>query len=442
MNSVKLITKRLINNGFQVFYVGGYVRDTLSEIKSEDVDLNTNARPKELIKLFKDRNVKLVGESFGVVIIDGIEVATFRKDRYSGFNDKNVEITYADTLKEDAERRDFTINAIAMNVETGEVIDFFGGIYDLHHGIIRFVGDPKKRIFEDPNRIIRACRFLAKLDGTFEYKTFDALKTFTDKAFKHISKERIRLEIMKSMKIEEASIFFEALYRIGMLKYIFPSLTNCYGMKHGKYHQEGVFRHNMLCGDYITTKQPLLKLMGYLHDCGKSEAYQCTDEGEISFIGHEDVGSRITRRELKNLTFSNDEIDYISNMVKFHMRGLKHSGPKAIRRLLKELDNHNLNYKDLLKFKIADRKANLKKNNYSCSDIKGFINKYGTELHREEKESFMKLAISGFHIMELTGLLPGPEVGEIKKKLEELIIDNPEKNNKEYLLNYIKEEFK
>lgn len=436
--SVQLILDRLKNNRFERYIVGGYVRDKLLGIKSYDVDIVTNARPDEIKEIFSDRSLKSVGETFKVMMVDNIEVATYRKDRYFGGGDKDVEITYADTLEEDLERRDLTINSMALDPSTDKIIDLFNGREDLERGIIRLVGDPEERLFEDTNRIVRACRFQAKIQGIFDPYTFQAMMKFTNSSFELIAKERIKEELMKAMKIKKASIFFRSLYALGMLAHIFPALNKCHDMEHGKYHKEDVFQHNMLAGDCISTKYPLLKLTAYVHDCGKSECYQDTPEGR-SFIQHEYVGCDILKEELKNLTFSNNEIKYVTNLVRYHMRGIKQSGPRAIRRLLKKLEEHNLDYRDLLKIKIADRIANLNKNHYSFGDIRGFLLKYRKEINREAELSFMKLKISGNDIMELLGLKPGKEVGRIKKELEGLVLDKPDKNNREYLLELLEE---
>src|SRR4030042_3909609 len=162
---MKEIIGRLLEGGHEAYMVGGAVRDYLLGKKPNDTDIATNARPEKIIELFKDRNVNEVGKSFGVVLVDGIEVATYRSDRYFGLNDKNVKIEYADSIVEDLARRDFTINAMALDLN-GNLIDPFGGKKDLEDGIVKFVGDPNSRIYEDPNRIVRACRFAAtfKLD--------------------------------------------------------------------------------------------------------------------------------------------------------------------------------------------------------------------------------------------------------------------------------------
>jgi tRNA nucleotidyltransferase/poly(A) polymerase len=170
---------RLQDNGFEAFFVGGYVRDMFLDKENDDVDISTSASSDEIMRLFTDQKLDLVGKSFGVVLVNGIEVATFRKDRYFGLSDKAVEITTG-TMTEDAERRDFTFNALYLDPFTHQIFDFFGGVKDLQNKVVKFVGNPKDRIREDPNRIIRACRFLTKIGGSFHPDTKKALVTYAD----------------------------------------------------------------------------------------------------------------------------------------------------------------------------------------------------------------------------------------------------------------------
>jgi len=443
MNANQII-QRLIDNNYESYFIGGCVRDMLLNLKAKDKDIVTKARPQQVIELFRDCNVKLVGKSFGVVIVNNVEIATFRKDKYFGLNDKDVNITFADTLREDVERRDFTINAIALDIDKNAIIDHFRGSEDLKNKIIRFVGNPKDRIFEDPNRILRSARFLAKINGIYDPTTLNALIKYAHFIKNYVAPERIRLEILKAMELDQPSLFFKALQSIGALQYIFPHLKDAQDFYHGTYHLEDVFEHNMICGDSLHSKNKLLRLTGYLHDIGKVVSYQ--DEKETckrSFIGHEETGSQWILDNLTNvLKFSIDETKYIANLVKFHMRGIKQSGPKAIRKLIKELNEAGLSYQDLIRLKIADRKANLKKNNYSFKDIKGILKKYRKELNREKEQPFLKLAINGNDIMNITKLKPGENIGMIKNHLAQKILDNPELNNVCDLANLTKEFYK
>jgi putative nucleotidyltransferase with HDIG domain len=360
--------------------------------------------------------------------VDGIEVATFRTDKYFGLSDKNVEISVAKTIGEDLSRRDLTINAMAICQHTGEIIDRFGGKEDLRHKIIRFVGNPEKRIYEDPNRIIRACRFLALIEGTFDEGTKEALKKYSYFIKEYVDVERIRLEILKSMNYRKPSIFFLALHEIDALKYIFPTLDRCFDHDHGPYHDEDIFSHSMMCGDNISKKYPLLRLGGYLHDIGKViTACQDIETREFHFAGHEKVGAVVVREELEHLKFSNDDVNYVSFISELHMRNF--DSPKTIRRTFKALADYEINYKDIIRLKLADRKANLKRGRMNLSEARELISDIRNELTREPPNDFKHLKLDGNDIMKITGIPQGKIIGDILKFLLQNVVDVPELNN-------------
>jgi tRNA nucleotidyltransferase/poly(A) polymerase len=442
MNAIKILTK-LQDLGYETYYVGGCVRDMLLNIPYKDIDIATAATPDELIKIFKDQEIKTFGKSFLVTFINGIEVATFRTDQYNGLNDKNVQIKIS-SAEEDATRRDFSINAIFYDPITKKIIDYVNGQEDLQKRIIRFNGDPKKRIWEDPNRIIRACRFVAKINGDFSDDTYEALMDYSDYVETMVHPERIRLEILKAMKIKKASIFFRALYDIGALKYIFPSLDKSYLHNGGPYHIEDVFDHCMMAGDHASTKDSLIKLTAYLHDIGKPISSRINSHtNDIWFEGHEETGRDAAKKELEDLRFSNEEINIISNLIYLHMR-ISHERlqPKGVRRTLKALNEFGIPYQKLLRVSICDKMGGLKsQQHYRLRDVYQLAKSFRTEVNRKDSANqFSDLKVNGIDIMEATGLLPGKEVGEILKKLLDLVIDNPEINNKEKLIQIIKEE--
>lgn len=433
------IAKCLLENGFQFFVVGGAVRDILQGKTPKDIDIATNANPDTIEELFeRDHKVKTVGKSFGVVLVDGIEVATFRNDAYNGLSDKDVKITFKQNIIDDLSRRDFTINAMALELN-GNIVDPFNGKEDLENRIIRFVENPYNRIFEDPNRIIRACRFLAKISGTFEEKTKKALKEFSKFIPTQVAPERIRLEILKAMESDNASSFFISLNEIDALQYVFPSLNACINHSHG-IHIEDVFTHSMLCGDAIRSKhKPLLKLAGYLHDCGKPVSYKLDENGKESFIGHTKTGSKLAERELTELKFSNEEINYITTLIRFHMRLHVIETSKAMRRLIKLLDEAKVPIKDLMRLKLADTKANLIKGRMNMLEVKKLISKVKQELNRKEFEHpLANLQISGYDVMRLCNIKPGPEVGIVLDFLKMIILENPELNQKDILEKIVK----
>jgi len=411
------IVRRLCDNNCDTYIVGGGIRDMLLGNNPDDYDVVTEATPDKVLELFKDCKVKQVGKSFGVILVEGYEVATFRYDRYK---DSKCIVSFADSIHEDLSRRDLTVNAMAFCELTGELIDDHGGREDLEKRIIKFVGDPYERIAEDPCRILRACRFLAKIDGTFDLNTFKALNrsvVWYDR-LKGVAAERIRLEILKAMKIPKSSIFFEALHSIGALEHILPSLASCWNHEHGAHHKEDVFEHCMYAGDAITTDDSILKLTGYLHDVGKPKAFK-----DGKFIGHEIDGRNLLKEELKSLTFSSDEIDRICGLVRSHMNSIQKMKPKSIRKLLKKFDERGVKIKDFIRVRMADRKANIARQNFSLREWINMVKQLTCEIIEDKPFNIHSLALTGGDLIKIFDLKPGPKIGEYQRLMLDHIID-------------------
>ena len=206
------IVRCLCEEGWDAYVAGGAARDMLSGDTPYDHDIVTEA-PYEIVKdLFHDRKVSLVGASFKVCIVDGIEVATYRKDSYFGLSDKNCEVEEAETIQEDLARRDLTINSLAFCPYSGDIIDEYGGIDDLRKRVVKFTGNPIDRIMEDPCRILRACRFLSRIEGKFDPDTFQSLKEHSFLVRDYVTPERIRLEILEFSKNK-----FYKIHEFGMI---------------------------------------------------------------------------------------------------------------------------------------------------------------------------------------------------------------------------------
>jgi tRNA nucleotidyltransferase (CCA-adding enzyme) len=428
------IIKRLCDHEHDTYLVGGGIRDMLFGNEPKDFDVVTAASPEQIMELFSDCTVKEVGKSFGVILVDGYEVATFRHDRYSsGMGDEAQKVFFASSIQEDLGRRDFTINAMAYCELTGEIVDIHDGRADLKKRVIRFVGDPLERIQEDPNRIIRACRFLAKLEGEFDLQTRSALERYAHYVRDYVAPERIRLEILKAMELPKPSLFFSALYSIDVLKYIFPSMEGCIEHPHGKYHLEDVFVHLMLAGDSIDTDDPILRLAMYLHDIGKPTAY--LEQGDGSFIHHENIGQELAAVELNALKFSKAEIVRVQNLIHVHMRNISDISDKAMRRLLKRLNEKNVLIEDFIKLRVADRAANRKKEPVHGEEIE----RWKAHVDRIQNESVpldtRSLPISGGELMRTLQLEPGPIIGELQRYLVGRLVEVGEGiNSKEELL--------
>lgn len=429
MDQHRKITEILKSRGHQVHIVGGAVRDDAMGVASSDVDLVTSARPDEIelaFAEFPEFKIDLVGKSFGVVIISGIEVASYRLDEHAGIGDACCSVSLNATLEEDCNRRDFTFNAMAYSDEDG-LIDFHGGLEDLKNGVVRFVGDPSNRIMEDPNRILRAARFLAKIEGRFHISTLLALQEHGHLVKTHVAPERIRKEIMKAMDLETPSLFFSALHLIGVLKDVFPELAESVDHHHGNHHVENVFEHSMLAGDHLSKRDPVLRLAGFLHDYGKPQSFKDNvGNPKVNFAGHEIVGRNLLRGVLENLRFHKDEIERILGLVRSHMYSLNDMSDKALRRMMRKFAERNVDHMDFLRLRLADRAGSVMREPFPMSDQKRFIKMFktgGTGVQLEEKFGPKMLALSGGQIISIFGLKPGPQIGEIQKKLLDFIVE-------------------
>lgn len=442
-DSIPLKEKNIISTlskySDEVYVVGGAVRDYILGVSPNDYDIVTNLTPNRIIDILSSEctNYKIneVGKSFGVISCDGVEIATFRKDMYFGDSDKNCLIECANTIEEDLSRRDLTIGSLAINVSklTGKIIDPFDGMVDIKNKLVRFVGDPYARIKEDPNRMIRAARFAARIDGSIHPDTLDAIKNSHD-LFNFISKERIALEITKAMKIKKASKFFIALHDMDLLKFIFPLMEDSFNHDGGNHHSETIFEHLMLVGDFISTKCHVLKLTGYLHDVGKVLAYNPETK---QFLTHEFLGEKVVRKYLKDLRFSNQEVHLISSYIKFHMRSAGEK-EKSVRKLVKELTELGMNYRSHTRLRCADRAGNLKKDNFKFSEIKEMLRRF-EDLFSGSKNSVFSikdLAVNGKDFMDHFNLKAGREIGELLMFTLEAIYDGKLNNTKEEALEF------
>ncbi len=440
------IIHHLCEMGYKAYLTGGAVRDMFAGKIPNDEDITTNATPDEIENAFPFSKVNTAGKQFLVTLVDHIEVATYRSDNNCNVIGKNATKTFAcETIEEDLARRDFTINSMAFCPYTGEVIDIFNGRGDLKKGLVKFVGIAKDRILEDPCRILRACRMAAVTSG---YIDSDDIKIMKEN--KHLVKivvkpERIRLEILKAMKTDYPGIFFYYLRKIGLLDFILPSLSKTTTCGGGQYHGESVFAHSILVGNSMRpSRKPgdqrgLTRLAGFLHDCGKPQAYE--ENNKESFTFHEKIGARIVEQELKDLRFTNTEIEYIKGIINLHMYFMNDElSSKAIRKFIVKLNAARIPYQEWLRLRVADRKGNLKKDDYTLQEIKSFVITIEDVLL--EKEFVSKLSLlkmNGRGVMSITGLDPGIQIGEILNKLLDIVLDDPSQNTEEILTQKVKE---
>lgn len=316
----------LRRSGHQALLVGGCVRDLVLGREPGDYDVATDATPDRVLALFPEGIA--VGAQFGVVLVvegkDKVEVATFRSD--VGYSDGRHpdRVVYARTPEEDAQRRDFTINGLLMRAETGEVLDFVGGLADLRAGIIRAIGDAERRFAEDKLRMMRAVRFAARFAYTIEPATFDGIRRRAPE-ITQVSRERIRDECTKLLTEGAARHGFELLDKVGLLESVLPEVARMKGVEQPpQFHPEGdVWTHTLLMLELLPAGcSPTLAWGALLHDVGKPPTFTPASNSQerIRFDGHVEVGARIAEEICERLRFSGEDTDQSVALVANHLR--------------------------------------------------------------------------------------------------------------------------
>jgi poly(A) polymerase/tRNA nucleotidyltransferase (CCA-adding enzyme) len=440
LDGIMRISDTFKRNSYQCYIVGGSVRDLLLGIPAYDFDFATNARPDVMMRLF--RRVAPTGIKHGTVtlIIDDntFEVTTYRSDGVYLDGRRPESVSYSDSLEEDVLRRDFTINGLAYDVDTHELIDYVEGVDDLKKKIIRTIGSAHDRLGEDGLRAYRACRLASKLGFVIDDATLDAIRD-TLSVSNMVSAERIRDEFVKLLQTDVPSVGIEYLRTTGLLAQFLPELAECYGVEQNKYHSYDVYFHCVYSCDAADKDDPILRLAALLHDIGKVPTRREGDAGDNIFYNHEVVGARMTKRIMRRLKFSNDEIERTVNLVYNHMFHYTDEWTDgAVRRFMRKVGVENL--RDLFLLRKADRKGNGSREGLPqpIYELEKRIQKI---IEEENAITVRDLDIDGNIIMSEFGIAPGPMIGKILNELLEVILDNPEFNNREYLVSKAREIF-
>jgi len=312
---------RLRGAGHQAYLAGGCVRDVLLGVKPKDFDIATDARPDRIMDLFPRSG--RVGAHFGVVLVrdvfEQVEVATFRSDHDYADGRHPEQVRFESDPRQDVQRRDFTINGLLMDPETGEVLDFVEGRADLARRVVRAIGEPDARFREDHLRLLRAVRFAARLGFEIEAATFEAMRR--DHALiLGIAVERVREELVRILTEGGARRGFELLDGSGMLADLLPEVAAMKGVAQPpQFHPEGdVWQHTLLLLEQLREPSRALALAALLHDVGKPGTYRMAER--IRFDGHVEEGVRVARSILTRLRCSREEIEQVEALIDNHMR--------------------------------------------------------------------------------------------------------------------------
>jgi len=463
---LKAVMRDYRDAGFEIYLVGGGVRNILFEKQAEDCDLTTNATPEQSLEILK-RHEPFYNNDFGTVSynvdVDGknelYEITTYRSEKeYTDFR-RPDKVTWGKTLEEDVTRRDFTVNAmvVGMKEDKFELIDLVEGLRDFEKGLIRAVGDPDTRFGEDALRMMRAIRFAARLGFSIEENTLNAIGRQAG-LLENISRERVRDELIKILGSSYPADGVNLLISTGLMDNIIPELLEGRNMGQGGHHKLSVLEHSIEALRNCSSPDPIVRLATLIHDIGKprSQRYKCRKcgvmfrdlveemtscskcgflqptRGMITFYGHEVVGARMTEEVVKRLRFNSKQSEKIVGLVRQHMFAYQpEMTDAAIRRLIRKIGKENIS--DMILLRIADRKGSgSKTTSWRFMELQKRI---GEQLFEPMEINDMK--VDGRDVMERLGVQPGPIVGKILSQLFEEVLEDTSKNNREYLLERI-----
>jgi poly(A) polymerase len=465
--------------GHELYLVGGYVRDAMLGREHPDADAATDARPRRIKHLLKAHADHLwtVGERFGTIgtDVDGyaVEVTTYRSDLYTE-GSRHPEVTFGDSLEEDLARRDFTINAVAADALTGEILDPFEGRKDLERGVIRPVGDPLDRMRDDPLRMMRAVRFEATLSTPEKPFAMTPNLEWAIGENAHwlesISAERIRDEFEKILLSDNVPRGLRTLVRLGLMPYVVPEFMATVNVEQeAEFHHKDVFEHTLIVVSNVEP-DPILRKSAFFHDIGKPRTliyeHRCTycgakslqktaDEGgcercggrtvpkKIHFYGHENVGAGIARRAMRRLAYSNDVVDAVAHLVANHMRPYGYAASRdpwsdsAVRRFIRDAylargDRTLADVDMLLKLARADITGSAPRRRRIAEASWRSLKSRVEEIRAEDAVERLESPLDGNDLMLQFGRGPGPWIRALKDYLRDEVVEGRlGKDNKE-----------
>jgi len=482
LKEVSHVTSTLEKAGFEAYLVGGCVRDLLMNKEPKDWDVTTNARPEQIVSLFDKTIYENTFGTVGVVIRETqnedvshgtleprtskpepnfiIEVTPYRiETKYSDFRHPD-EVKFSDNLKDDLKRRDFTINALALDSK-GHLVDPFNGLKDIKDKILKAVGNPEDRFKEDALRMLRAVRFSCQFNFSVAYETMESILKNSD-LIRKISAERIHDEFIKIIMSSNPANGIVMLQKFGLLKNIIPELEEGIGCEQSGEHIYDVWNHLLHALSHAADKNwPLeIRLAALFHDIGKPQARRVAEQEQknsaalpasglrhgqnfsvparnkkkFTFYGHEVVGARMTKKIMERLKFPKKEIDLVEKLIRNHMffSDTELITLSAVRRIITKVGVENIWL--LMNVRECDRVGMKKK------EAPYRLRKYFAMIEEALRDpiSVGQLKIDGEFMIKELGIQPGPRMGWILNALLEEVLDAPEKNTVEHLSELVK----
>lgn len=432
------IFKKFESSDFEIYVVGGAVRDLLMGKIVYDWDFTTNATPKEILKIipkgFYDNTFGTVGIKYKT-FEKPFEITTFRTEGSYSDNRRPDSVSWGKTLKEDLKRRDFTINAMALDSK-GKIIDPYKGQADLKKKTIRAVGNPSERFSEDALRMMRAIRIASELGFIIEEKTLNAIDKNSGTLNK-IAKERIKSELFKILSSPnpyKGIVFFKDSK---LMDQILPELVKCFGVEQKspqRHHKHDVGTHLFMSLKECKSEKAIVRFAALIHDIGKPQTFKKLDSGVITFYNHEMVSTRIAKNISNRLKLSKDEHTKLITLVRYHQFTVDdRQTDKSIKRFIRKVGLEHI--EDMLDLRVADRLGG------GATETSWRTEDFKKRLIEVQKEPFeiKDLKIGGKEVMKELKIKPGPKIGKVLKKLFHEVIENQLPNEKDVLLKKLKE---
>ena len=419
--------------GFEIYLVGGAVRDGILGIETNDFDFTTNASPEDSLGLLKKKGYKTteIGKAFGTIETTiekcSIHITTYREDTY-GKDSRKPEVQTSNNLDTDLSRRDFTINALAYDMNKNEIIDPYSGLKDLSEGIIRTPDSPDISFSDDPLRMLRACRFISTHGFTPNNDVFEAITKNLER-IEIVSTERIRDELTKLLTGKNPSLGIKAFVESGLSQLIMPELDELKIEVDPNHHHKDVYEHTMVVVDRVSPTL-ISRMSALLHDIGKPKT-KGIENGKVHFRHHEVVGAKMSKQIMKRLKYDKRTTSDVALLVENHLRPHTFKmgwTDSAVRRYIIDAGDLMSELNELVRADITT------KNKEKYEEINKYLDEMEVRIKEvTEKEELSKLRppISGDEIMEMFNLEPGPVVGKIMKALYEQRINDGEVSKEE-----------